>query len=547
MFNLAKIISRPLGPTMVEAVPPHLSSPQEERKSFTQVKYPKDLYTSELDIHTRNLAEYDMDIYEVMLDLIESNQPNLELYKQQPYLTFPIRQKLIDFLLKMSIRLKIIPFVFVKAVRLFDRYCSKRIVLLDQSQLIITTCLWISSKIQGGNNHFVNLSNLNKVNSIRTINDLGYGSGGKYLGPTERFRLPKLHELIKLCGTKCSYDAGMFKQMELHILNTLEWSLNDPSIEEFIVNSDEFSIIDNSTHFNEIFKVKEFLSYVALYSSELIDINVIELGQVILDLVNETLQISQQDPDYQTILNSSTPVQMDIEKYRFIKKNLIKAVLNSSDFILQLFNSKGPQFVFHQLTSQFRVRVQPPPQIVPTMVTSPLSITTTISNTSTGFTPVPSPVTPTTMSSTSPTLLKKMYPTTNTTTCQMMTPPQSTGGPMVAANNNNNYNNHNNNNYNTHNAGGGGSIPPPRQIPYSFNSSSSPTEAPPLLPCKHGYSPYAPKTGRFRERNHSQVSLSTTSSKEHDVFEYCRPHGDNNITPLSENHSPIMVKKYCKK
>ncbi|ODV80765.1 cyclin-like protein, partial [Suhomyces tanzawaensis NRRL Y-17324] len=329
---------------------------------FFQYEYPTPLYQKELEVHQQSLNEYDEEIYQVMVDMLESNKPNLDLYKQQPYLTFSIRLKLIDFLLKMSIRLKILPFVFFKAVKIFDRYCSKRIVLLDQSQLIITTCLWIASKMQGGNNHFVNLSNLEKLTSIKTINDLGYGSGGKYLGPTERFRLPKLHELVKLCGAKCKYDQGMFKQMELHVLTTLDWSLNDPSIEEFIIQSDEFSIVPEvannagtSLNINEMFKIKEFLSYLSLYSFELIDTNLIDLGKVILDLINETFKLNIDNTNYQHILalDGDMHPEMDINKYKYIKKNVIKSVLNSSDFILKLFNSKGCQYLHQQIHSTY--------------------------------------------------------------------------------------------------------------------------------------------------------------------------------------------------
>lgn len=337
------------------------SSNTQTKKSFVQEKYPKELYQSEIRVHNQSLAEYDLDIYDIMVDLIESSKPNLSLYKQQPYLTFTIRLKLIDFLLKMSIRLKILPFVFFKAVKIFDRYCSKRIVLLDQSQLIITTCLWIASKIIGGNNHFVNMNNLEKIgfNNFRTISDLGYGSGGKFIGPTERFRLPKLHELVKLCGAKCKYDQGMFKQMEVHVLNTLEWSLNDPSIEEFIIDSHEFNVLDDDEFDDdhiEFFKIKEYLSYVALYSHELIDINIIELGQVIMDIINEVFQLQPTDRNYQTILNcdSAHPIRFDIARYKHIKKALIKSIFNSSDFMLKVFNSRGPQYLYSQINLQYK-------------------------------------------------------------------------------------------------------------------------------------------------------------------------------------------------
>lgn len=320
---------------------------------INQYEYPNELYKLELQQHDKSLKEYDLEIYQTFLESLEMNKPNIELYKQQPYLTFSIRLKLIDFLLKMSIRLKILPFVFYKAVKIFDRYCSKRIVLLDQSQLIITTCLWIASKLQGGNNHFINLNNLDKVNSIKSINDLGYGSGGKFKGPTERFRLPKLHELVKLCGAKCKYDQGMFKQMELHVLSTLDWNFNDPSIEEFLIQSNDFNLIKE----NEFFKIKEFLSYISLYSYELIDISIIELSKVIIDLINETLNLDYNDHFHQKInyaLLNEKNFKIDQNKYNFIKKNLIKSILNSSEFILKLFNSRGPQQFFYSILSIYK-------------------------------------------------------------------------------------------------------------------------------------------------------------------------------------------------
>lgn len=337
---------------------------------FLQFEYPPQLYRSEIERHSVNVNEYHQEIVATMLHSIKNNRPNLELYQQQPYLTFAIRGKLIDFLLKMSIRLKILPFVFFRAVKIFDRYCSKRVVLLDQSQLIITTCLWIALKVQGGNNHFVNLSNVGKLSDVKTITDLGYGSGGRLLGPTERFRLPKLHELVKLCGAKCKYDQGMFKQMEIHVLSTLEWSLNDPSIEEFLTNSSEFNItplLEDSTIAREIFKTKEYLSYVALYCNELIDVDVIELSEAICSITNEALNIRKNDCYYQkvnfvpsndsddeffyesTTTTTTTPSNSRHLSMRVIKQHLISSVKNSSDFILKLFESAGPQQVYNSV------------------------------------------------------------------------------------------------------------------------------------------------------------------------------------------------------
>lgn len=377
---------------------------------FFQYEYPTALYDHEVYHHQAVVDEYDDDIYGTMMGLIEQNRPNVELYKQQPYLTPPIRLKLIDFLLKMAVRLKILPFVFYKAVRIFDRYCLKRIVLLDQLQLIITTCLWIAAKVQGGNNHFVNLANLDRVSCIKTINDVGYGAGGKYLGPTERFRLPKLHELVKLCGAKCKYDQGMFKQMELHVLTTLEWLLNDPGIEEFLVLLREFTVIPllvddqgipQQLLVNEMFKIKEFLSYVALYLFELVDTHTVHVAHVICDLINETFNLQPGHPCHQHVgqmldhpLATSA---LDFAQYKAVKKQLIRLVLALTEFVLKLFGSKGPQYLYHQVCLHYKFSLEP----VPVKRTPPCRV---------AVPPTPAPATlPDT---------KKLYP---------FTPPQYTG------------------------------------------------------------------------------------------------------------------------
>lgn len=328
---------------------------------FFQYEYPRGVYAREVGAHTLSVSEYDRDIYDTMMAQVAANRPNVDLYRQQPYLTPPIRAKLIDFLLKMAVRLKILPFVFAKAVRLFDRYCLKRIVLLDQLQLIITTCLWIAAKVQGGNNHFVNLANLDKVPHVRTIGDLGYGLGGKYVGPTERFRLPKLHELVKLCGAKCKYDVGMFKQMEVHVLLTLEWAVNDPGVDEFLMLLLELCTMPSlqgdghPLSLGEMALTKRYLAYVAHYSFDICDVHPVHLAHVISDIINETFNFTPTHPQFQLvgpILELGAP--LDFNQYKAIKKHVVKLVLALLEFILKLFALKGPQYLYHQVCLAYK-------------------------------------------------------------------------------------------------------------------------------------------------------------------------------------------------
>lgn len=552
---------------------------------FIQLEYPPHLYNTELNRHSENLQEYKHEVLSTLINSINLNRPNLELYQQQPYLTFAIRTKLIDFLLKMSIRLKILPFVFFRAVKIFDRYCSKRVVLLDQSQLIITTCLWIASKIQGGNNHFVNLSNVGKLADIKTITDLGYGSGGRFLGPTERFRLPKLHELVKLCGAKCKYDQGMFKQMEIHVLTTLEWSLNDPSVEEFLVSSKEFNICPNrdrdETIVNEIFKVKEYLSYISLYSNELIDCDVIDLSKGICALTNEMLNLGEDDCYYQRInfmsLNDDSsedffyeevnslplPIKHSPSKLstHAVKQHLIAAVTNSSEFIIKLFELAGPQQVYNTINNKSNNKQQgeyyqhPRYQFTGGVLTPSSPLRNTHNNTASSSPLRPSP----TSSLPQPPLRKR--PTTNNSNNHNHNNIISSSAykkPLPAINSEiiNNNNHGNNKNY----------IPAPHQLPTNFNAFNALADSmyePCVLPSvllkfnnNQGLNDLTPQTTKIpnlitahnhqAHNNSSQASLYSQCSSRNDhgsIFDsesVSNPASCHVGTPLSEDNSPLF-------
>ncbi|KAH8746778.1 Cyclin, N-terminal domain-containing protein, partial [Diaporthe sp. PMI_573] len=75
-------------------------------------------------------------------------------------------------------------------------YCSKRMVDKQHYQLVGCTALLIAAK---------------------------YGD--------KKDQVPKINELNNMC---CGlYDDGMFTQMEMHILNTLEWNVGHPTVDFF--------------------------------------------------------------------------------------------------------------------------------------------------------------------------------------------------------------------------------------------------------------------------------------------------------------------------
>lgn len=322
-----------------------------------QQKYPLNLYKSEVRSHEFCIHEYESDILDTMLAAMEAAAPNINLYNDQPYLKPAVRFRLVDFLLKMLVRLKLLPFVFYRAVALFDRYCLKRIVLLDQAQLIITTCLWMAAKIKGGNNHFANMTN-GPTKCVYTIADLGYGSGGRFQGPTQRYRMPKVNELIKLCGSRCNYDSHMFKQMEMHIMDALDWRFNDPCIEEFMVCSHEFKVTEDDpieSHLGEFFKMKEFVAYASCYVYDLVGYSPLQVAGAIVDLVNRTFSLPEHDIRFQ-MLNHSILEEaiVDSRAQRDIQNHLVHAIVNAPPYLMQVFSSPGPHLLHQLVAANYR-------------------------------------------------------------------------------------------------------------------------------------------------------------------------------------------------
>ncbi|RKP31550.1 cyclin-like protein [Metschnikowia bicuspidata] len=315
---------------------PAFHSFQHEGIVIKQYQYSTALARHAISEHDEVMADYAGDIHQVILEAQEAARPNVDLYRNlyrnQPQITPAIRQKLVDFAFKVLVRLKIIPFVFYQGIQIFDRYCLSRIVILTNAQLAITTSLWIASKLAGGNNHFVNFE-CGDYHGVRIINDLGHGSGSRFYGPTESYRNPRLSDLVKLCGSKCNYDAAMFGEMELHILTALEWNFAVTSICDYIIKSSEWQVtlcpsVDNSE--------QELLTF--------------QVAAVIIDLINDTLQLSQSKPFYQHLAIPIPHQMLDYTTYYHIRRHLKRAVREASPLLLEQFQSRRPQLLYSILS-----------------------------------------------------------------------------------------------------------------------------------------------------------------------------------------------------
>lgn len=210
-----------------------------------QTYYPIELSNAELLAHYETVQEYHEEISANVLSLSRKFKPDPKLIDQQPEMVpSTTRPSIVSFLFELSIITRVTDGVFFQSVRLYDRYCSKRVVLEDQAKLVVATCLWLSAKTWGGCNHI--------------INNVSIPTGGRFYGPNPRARIPRLSELVHYCGGADVFDESMFMQMERHILDTLSWDVYEPGINDYVLNVDENCLIQYELYKRQLDHNKEW-------------------------------------------------------------------------------------------------------------------------------------------------------------------------------------------------------------------------------------------------------------------------------------------------
>lgn len=204
-----------------------------------QTYYPIELSNAELLTHYETIQEYHEEISQNMLVQSSKTKPDIKLIDQQPEMNpHQTREAIVTFLYQLSVMTRVSNGIFFHAVRFYDRYCSKRVVLKDQAKLVVGTCLWLAAKTWGGCNHI--------------INNVSIPTGGRFYGPNPRARIPRLSELVHYCGGSDLFDESMFIQMERHILDTLNWDVYEPMINDYILNVDENCLIQYELYKNQL-------------------------------------------------------------------------------------------------------------------------------------------------------------------------------------------------------------------------------------------------------------------------------------------------------
>ncbi|KAF4507506.1 hypothetical protein G6O67_003997 [Ophiocordyceps sinensis] len=140
--------------------------------------------------------EYLEDVLKHMQKMEDETLADASLIDMQHEIHWYMRPSLIDFLVEAHAAFALLPETLFLTVNLLDRYCSRRVVYKHHYQLVGCAALLIAAK---------------------------YGD--------KKDLVPQTLELSKMC---CGlYDACMFTQMEMHVLNTLEWTMGHPTVDFF--------------------------------------------------------------------------------------------------------------------------------------------------------------------------------------------------------------------------------------------------------------------------------------------------------------------------
>ena len=111
------------------------------------IKDAKDLDTEDLD-DPLMVAEYVHEIFDYMKQLEISTMPNPDYMDQQNELEWKMRGILVDWLLEVHTRFRLLPETLFLTVNIIDRFLSSKVVQLDRLQLVGVTAMFIASKYE---------------------------------------------------------------------------------------------------------------------------------------------------------------------------------------------------------------------------------------------------------------------------------------------------------------------------------------------------------------------------------------------------------------
>lgn len=161
--------------------------------------------------------------------------PSAPMIEEQEQITWGLRSNLIDFIVRSHNHFRLPSHVLFLSVNLIDRYCARKPVFSKHYWLLGSAALLIASK---------------------------YGDK-TYHG--EQFRHPSVSEISELC--QGVFNTHMVRQMEISILDTLDWVMGHPTTDHYL----DF-LLEGDPRGSELASMAAYLSEISLYHPEFVGI-----------------------------------------------------------------------------------------------------------------------------------------------------------------------------------------------------------------------------------------------------------------------------------
>ncbi|KAL3228620.1 Uncharacterized protein RNJ44_02565 [Nakaseomyces bracarensis] len=268
---------------------PNLQYLAQVRRNITAIKASNPtLVRKELKIHHLTIQENSPNQLSHLLSLetelnhATSVTKSLSNFKAQPQINHKMRALIFDFLMYCHTRLNLSTSTLFLAFDILDRYASKFVIKSSTYQLIALTALWISSKYWDSKN-----------------------------------RVATLKVLQSLCCNQ--FTAGQFKEMELHLLKSLNWSLCHIATYDSFIDMLLF-LKTNNANGNELPKQ--------------LNINEIKLGAILLcELASFNLDLAFNYNQSSIALAAITIVSMSLNFYNLNKWEDLQLNVNDDNLI----------------------------------------------------------------------------------------------------------------------------------------------------------------------------------------------------------------------
>lgn len=138
--------------------PPKDETPELEEPASKSLDSPPQVMEEHDDIMSRldfediddpsMCAEYVREIFEYYQELEKTTMPNPTYMDHQDDLEWKMRGILIDWLIEVHMRFRLLPETLFLAVNIIDRFLSQKVVPLDKLQLVGITAMFIASKYE---------------------------------------------------------------------------------------------------------------------------------------------------------------------------------------------------------------------------------------------------------------------------------------------------------------------------------------------------------------------------------------------------------------